>query len=285
MAPSAAARRRVRHLTAALRPSAAAGAGPTSWDELGASSAPPGPRFQLDEGGLPPAEELRLREELSAAVAAGAFREAASLQDALRALGTEGGTDLVFASFTPSPTPPQPNSHRGQGRALEFMRGASLDQQADFFFEHGFAALPNAVEPSLLAEMQAAWTRKQAVMEPLWRERVASGSSSNPRGRPGRFESRVSPRAFDMPAADFFSGPDGRTLLDVIALPDVVALLERVVAPRPRLRCCGVQARTVIPQSEAETAGGYTNWRAPPACPMPALAPGSCNARLAFARL
>lgn len=157
-----------------------------------------------------------------------------------------------------------------QGRALEFMRGASLDQQADFFFEHGFAALPNAVEPSLLAEMQAAWTRKQAVMEPLWRERVASGSSSNPRGRPGRFESRVSPRAFDMPAADFFSGPDGRTLLDVIALPDVVALLERVVAPRPRLRCCGVQARTVIPQSEAETAGGYTNWRAP---------------RLAFARL
>ena len=106
MAPSAAARRRVRHLTAALRPSAAAGAGPTSWDELGASSAPPGPRFQLDEGGLPPAEELRLREELSAAVAAGAFREAASLQDALRALGTEGGTDLVFASFTPSPTPP-----------------------------------------------------------------------------------------------------------------------------------------------------------------------------------
>ena len=110
MAPSAAVRRRVRHLTAALRPSAAAGA--TSWDELGASSAPPGPRFQLDEGGLPPAEELRLREELSAAVAAAAFREAASLQDALRALGTEGGTDLVFASFTPSPTPPQPNPSR-----------------------------------------------------------------------------------------------------------------------------------------------------------------------------
>ena len=149
-----------------------------------------------------------------------------------------------------------------QNEVLEFMEAASLDRQADFFFEHGFAALPGAVAPGLLAEMQAAWTRKQAAMEPLWRQLVAEGATGNPRGKPGRFESRVSSRAFYMPASDFFSGPDGRTLLNVIALPAVVSLLERVVAPRPLLRCCGVQARTVVPQSADEVTGGYTNWRA-----------------------
>ena len=47
--------------------------------------------------------------------------------------------------------------------------------------------------------------------------------------------------AFDMPTGDFFAGADGRTLLDVIALPRVLDLLERVIAPREQLRCCGVQ--------------------------------------------
>ena len=165
---------------------------------------------------------------------------------------------------------------------MEFGRTASLDDKAEAFFERGFAVLPDAVEPTLLAKMQAAWTRKSEVMEPLWRERVATNASrrarplahdfslaalrshtaalcsSNPRGKPGRFESRVSARAFDMPTADFFSGDDGRVLLEVVALPSVVELLERVVAPRPGLRLCGVQARTVVPQP-AEAVGGYTN--------------------------
>ena len=141
---------------------------------------------------------------------------------------------------------------------MEFGRTASLDDKAEAFFERGFAVLPDAVEPALLARMQAAWTRKSEVMEPLWRQRVATNASSNPRGKPGRFESRVSPRAFDMPTADFFSGDDGRVLLEVVALPSVVELLERVVAPRPGLRLCGVQARTVVPQP-AEAVGGYTN--------------------------
>ena len=165
---------------------------------------------------------------------------------------------------------------------MEFGRTASLDDKAEAFFERGFAVLPDAVEPALLAKMQAAWTRKSEVMEPLWRERVATNASrwarplahdfslaalrshtaalcsSNPRGKPGRFESRVSARAFDMPTADFFSGDDGRVLLEVVALPSVVDLLERVVAPRPGLRLCGVQARTVVPQP-AEAVGGYTN--------------------------
>jgi hypothetical protein len=127
------------------------------------------------------------------------------------------------------------------------------------FLERGFAVLPGAVEPALLARLQAAWTRKQALMEPAWRQRVAEGATSNPRGKPGRFESRVSARAFDMPATDFFSGADGRTLLEVIALPSVIGLLERIVARRPELRCCGVQARTVVPQL-AETFAGYTGW-------------------------
>ena len=61
-----------------------------------------------------------------------------------------------------------------------------------------------------------------------------------------------------MPTADFFAGDDGRVLLEVVALPSVVELLERVVAPRPGLRLCGVQARTVVPQP-AEAVGGYTN--------------------------
>eukprot|EP01045_Picozoa_sp_COSAG04_P031214 COSAG04_NODE_5696_length_1522_cov_4.678145_2_plen_264_part_00 len=141
---------------------------------------------------------------------------------------------------------------------MEFGRTASLDNKTEAFFERGFAVLPDAVEPALLARMQAAWTRKSEVMEPLWRQRVATNASSNPRGKPGRFESRVSPRAFDMPTADFFSGDDGRVLLEVVALPSVVELLERVVAPRPGLRLCGVQARTVVPQP-AEAVGGYTN--------------------------
>ena len=157
---------------------------------------------------------------------------------------------------------------------MEFGRTASLDDKAEAFFERGFAVLPDAVEPALLAKMQAAWMRKSDVMEPLWRQRVATNASSNPRGKPGRFESRVSPRAFDMPTADFFSGDDGRVLLEVVALPSVVELLERVVAPRPGLRLCGVQARTVVPQP-AEAVGGYTNC----VCPSPPAPPTHASAR------
>ena len=38
----------------------------------------------------------------------------------------------------------------------ESMDTPDVDQQAEFFFEHGYAVLPGAVPPPLLAEMQAA---------------------------------------------------------------------------------------------------------------------------------
>jgi hypothetical protein len=94
-------------------------------------------------------------------------------------------------------------------------------------------------------------------MEPVWQQLLADGAEVNPRGKPGRFESRVSGRAFDMPTVDFFSGEVGRTLLEVVALPRVLELLDRLVAARLSLRLFGVQARTVIP---AEELTGYSNW-------------------------
>ena len=94
-------------------------------------------------------------------------------------------------------------------------------------------------------------------MELVWQQLLADGAEVNPRGKPGRFESRVSGRAFDMPTVDFFSGEVGRTLLEVVALPRVLELLDRLVADRLSLRLCGVQARTVIPAGELT---GYSNW-------------------------
>lgn len=198
------------------------------------------PRFSLGADGLSAADRAVVEQRLQEAVGAQDYREAASLKN-------------ILDAFAPVP-------HRvGLQEAMEVGQAGSLDQQTQFFFDHGFACIPAAVEPKLLARLQAAWMSKSAIMEPLWRQRVGAGATSNPRGKVGRFESRVSARAFDMPTADFFSGADGRTLLEVVALPKVVSLLEKVVAPRPRLRLCGVQARTVIPQP-IETFGGYTNW-------------------------
>ena len=191
----------------------------------------------------------------------------ASLQDAVRAL--------------------QPGSRIRLHDAIDQARSASLDEQQAAFLERGFAVVPDAIPAATLAQLQAAWTRQQAAMEPLWRDLVAQlapdelrtpspgtspavGVINNPRGKPGRFESRVSRTAFDMPTADFFAGPDGRCLLDVLALPRVLDLLERVVAPILQLRCCGVQARTVLPQP-ADTVTGYTGWHrdGPGPAPLP----------------
>lgn len=197
------------------------------------------PRFSLGADGLSAADRAEVEHRLQEALRAQDYREAASLKNVLDAFGP---------------------SHRVRLHdAMEVGQAGSLDQQSEFFLDNGFACIPAAVEPKLLARLQAAWMRKSAIMEPLWRQRVAVGATSNPRGKVGRFESRVSARAFDMPTADFFAGADGRTLLEVVALPKVISLLEKVVAPRPRLRLCGVQARTVIPQP-VETFAGYTNW-------------------------
>lgn len=52
----------------------------------------------------------------------------------------------------------------------------------------------------------------------------------------------------------------GRCVLqELVALPRVLELLERVLAPLPELRLCGVQARTVVPMPRGDV-GGYTNW-------------------------
>lgn len=220
------ARRRLHQLALVLAPAPAA--------------APVPPRFSLGPDGLSAADRGEVERRLQQAVRAQDFHEAASLKNILDAFGAGPG-------------------QVGLQEAMQVGQKGSTDQQTQFFFDHGFACVPGAVEPKLLARLQAAWMSKSAVMEPLWRQRVAAGATSNPRGKVGRFESRVSARAFDMPTADFFSGADGRTLLEVVALPKVISLLERVVAPRPRLRLCGVQARTVIPQP-VDTFAGYTNW-------------------------
>ncbi len=222
-------RRRLHQLTLVLNSPAA----------LAAPSVLPR-RFSLGADGLSAADRAEVEHRLREAVRAQDYREAASLKNILDAFGSA--------------------PHRiGLQEAMEVGQAGSLSQQAQFFFDHGFACIPRAVEPKLLTRLQAAWMSKSAIMEPMWRQRVAAGATSNPRGKVGRFESRVSSRAFDMPTADFFSGADGRTLLEVVALPKVISLLEKVVAPRPRLRLCGVQARTVIPQP-AESFAGYTNW-------------------------
>ena len=226
---------RLRHHLVALAP-----VGSTA---TAAATMSDGPRFRLGEDGLSAAGQAEVEALLQAAVAAQDYREAASLQNILDVFSTDTHRPRVDLDA-----------------AADVGQSGSLDEQAQFFFENGFACVPGAVEPELLTQLQAAWMRKSAVMEPLWRERVAMDATSNPRGKPGRFESRVSARAFDMPTSDFFSGADGRTLLEVLALPKVLALLEQVVAPRPRLRCCGVQARTVVPQQPEETFAGYTNW-------------------------
>lgn len=227
-------RRRLRQLARVLDSAAPAAAA------AAAATAAASPRFYLGSDGLSTTDQARVEKQLQEALEARDYREASSLQN-------------ILDAFAPA-------LHRvGLQQAMEVGQMGSEEQQTQFFFDHGFACVPAAVEPELLARLQAAWTNKSAIMEPLWRERVASGATSNPRGKPGRFESRVSDRAFDMPTSDFFSGADGRSLLDVVALPKVISLLEKVVAPRPRLRCCGVQARTVVPQPVG-TFAGYTNW-------------------------
>ena len=200
---------------------------------------------EADAGHLSEGQHARLQGQLDEAVKAQDYREAATLQSIILAFGKNKQSDDPLARLAEAT------------RAAQ--QASDADAMATQFLRQGFAIIPGAVPPETLPHVQAAWQRKQSQIEPLWRALVAAGASSNPRGWPGRFESRVSPRAFDMPTSDFFSGKDGRTLLEVVALPKVLELLERVLAPRAEIRLCGVQARTVIPMPAGDV-GGYTNW-------------------------
>ena len=238
--------RRLGHLFSALLSNTAPAAAP---------AAPEPPRFRV--GGDLSVELAQLRRQIAAAAAAEDYREAASLQDAVRALDSVSRLRLVDA--------------------IELGRSSSADEQRGAFLERGFAVVPDAIPVEMLAQLQAAWTRQQAALEPLWRDIIAqlppndtrTGRPLGPQGVIGKFNV-FSRTAFDMPTADFFAGADGRTLLEVIALPRVLDLLERVIAPRAQLRCCGVQARTVLPQP-ANTATGYVVWHrdGPGPAPLP----------------
>ena len=157
------ARRRLHQLALVLAPAPAA--------------APVPPRFSLGPDGLSAADRGDVERRLQEAVRGQDFHEAASLKNILDALGAGPGQGSLQ-------------------EAMQVGQQGSTDQQAQFFFDHGFACVPGAVEPKLLAyaRLQAAWMSKSAVMEPLWRQRVAAGATS-PRGKVGRFESRVSARA------------------------------------------------------------------------------------------
>jgi hypothetical protein len=136
---------------------------------------------------------------LQVAVATRDYREAAILQSIMQAFGKRpcSGDDAL-------------------GRLKEATlqaESSTVAEMAVAFLQQGFAVIPGAISAAHLPGIQAAWQRKQAQIEPLWRELVDTGASINPRGWPGRFESRVSARAFDMPTSDFFDGADGRTLM------------------------------------------------------------------------
>jgi hypothetical protein len=83
--------RRLAALKTALPPAAARAA---------AAAAPQSPRFRIGAGGLSPEERARVLGQLDAAVAARDFREAASLQDVVRAFGPDRGVDLARAVET-----------------------------------------------------------------------------------------------------------------------------------------------------------------------------------------
>ena len=204
----------------------------------------------------------RLRQAMHAAAAAGDFRLATALQDVL---------------FVAEPTAPL---------TVEACAPESPEECWDFFVENGFVCVRDLFGPEQLARIQAAWRRVQGPARALWQQAHAEFGDTT---GPGMFFDQLPPGHgnkeyqkmkggrlwFDIYVDDFFqeaAEPDGDpALLDLIAPPKLVSVLEQVVGPAVRLDF--LQCRTVPPEQE----GGYTTWHRdtasgpPDAWPYPSL--------------
>lgn len=202
----------------------------------------------LVDGQLSPLPEAldALRAAMRESAEVGDYRRAVALQDALAVAEPR---PLLPASACAPATP---------------------DGAFDFFAENGFVVVEQLFDPAQLQRLQASWRRAQAPARALWHEAKEFGEGQWERNGlyyknlpPGhdveRFKKLPHGRLFfDIPVVDFFSEAcqqDGDpVLLDLIAPPKLMPVLEKIVGPDVRL--VGVQPRTVPPERE----GGYTSW-------------------------
>ena len=247
--------RRLRAVAASLQASSQASsqAAPEFVEEEDPDTAPAleHPLAQRPDGAVEEYELERLREREMEAVERRHYRLATQLRDLQEAL--------------------RPNQ-----LTLEECAPPTLEAQYQFFLRKGFCVLPDAIEPDVLSEIQAAWSRVVEPVQKQWREDTAQCSGVSgisfqhvPDAVAARYSSPPLYRTFfDIPK--FLESDDA--FLKLIDRPKVVALLERLVgsggitsdARTPQgspyngiASVGGFQARTVPPEDNDE---GYISW-------------------------